>query len=361
MDSRLLDTLNAQASSTRDPIVWARTVCRASMHFARHGMMKEAMKAISVVRAHYGKETPQEIASWLLLAEGVVHYFKVQTREAYERINRAYSLAVESKSEFVLPICAAWLANIEYYDCSYDSMVIHLEEAIRLAKPDDHQAHARAALTLADAYHIAGDYELARPWYFKARNRAADDGDTATLSAMLLNVAAVRASNVRIADTFGFESMKEANRAALEAASSRHYDHAIGTLGLEFLAKILRGVIFTIQKKYQEAIEMFSEVDTSKLQKQMYSPFYVDMAWCYINQANIDEADMYYRLAEQTLQDIAEADDLAYTLSRLSQISNIRGEPEAEAKYKEQAAVALKRHRLFQAQMLLRLNTVFSK
>ena len=342
-------------------MVWSRTVCRASTHFARHGMMKEAMKAISVVRDHFGKEVPQEITSWLLLAEGVIHYFKVQTREAYERISQAYSLAVESKSEIVLPICAAWLANIEYYDCAYDSMAIHLEEAIRLAKPDDHQAHARAALTLADAYHVAGEYELARPWYFKARNRAADDGDTATLSAMLLNVAAVRASNVRIADTFGFESTKEANRAALEAASSRHYDHAIDTLGLDFLAKMLRGVIFTIQKKYPEAIEIFSEVDTSKLQKQMHSPYYVDIAWCYINQQNADEAGMYFRLAEKTLSDIAEADDLAYTLSRLSQISKIQGQPEEAAKYKEQADVALKSHRLFQAQMLLRLNSIFKK
>ena len=358
MDSRLLATLNAQASGTRDPVLWARAVCRAASHFARHGMTREALKSISVVRAQFGNELHHEVASWLMLAEGVLHFFQLQPRESYDRIRRGYGLAVALQTESALPSCAAWMAHFEFNECMYDKMASHLQEALTMAKADDHQAHARASLVLADAFHLAGEYVLARPWYEKTRQRAAAEGDEATLSAMLYNVAAFRAANVRLDDAFGFEMTKEAHRASMEASSSINYDFAIGTLGLDFLSQMLRGLIFTIDKKYSEALEAFNGIDLAKIPRRMQGSVHADVAWC---SANIGQEEFAWEramLAVDALNDITDSDDIAYVNSRISKVAALCDRSEDALKFSSAAEAALKDHRKFQAVLLLLLKSI---
>lgn len=358
MDSRLLATLNSEARNTRDPLVWARTVCRASAHYSRHGMIAEALKAISVVRDHYGIDIDPEIASWLMLAEGILHYFRTDTKAAYNKIKRAYGLAMALDTISVMPICAAWMAHIEFHDGEYTKMYSHIEEALTLAKPDDHAAHARAALVLANAYQLAGSYTFARPWYEKARLRAADDGDNATLSAMLYNVAAFRAANVRLDDTFGLDVEKEGHRAGMETASSRHYDHAIGTRGLDFLSLLLRALIDTLARRFSEALELFEKIDPEKLQAQMLAPMYADIAWCNINIGKFEAAKNNLQKSMENLQFALELDDKAYANSRISQVLNLLGRPEECAQFRSTASEALKLYRTFQESLLIRLHAI---
>lgn len=361
MDSRLLATLNEQAEKTTDPLIWARTVCRAAAHYARHGMSPQALRAIGVVRDHYGANLDPEVASWLMLAEGVLHYFKANTKDAYDRIRRAYGLAVALQTESALPVCAAWMALVEFHDCEYIKMSSHIEEALVTARPEDHAAHARAALVLADAYHLAGSYTLARPWYEKARLRSADDGDNATLSAMLYNVAAIRAANVRLNDTFGIDSASEAHRAGMEIASSRHYDHAIDSHGLAFLSLLLRGLLKTVSKNFEEALQLFGTIDISKLQYQMLSPLYVDMAWCMANMGRAEDATLHLSMAINNMGLLFEADDKAYVNSRISQILNLLERPDDSKPFKQAAIEYLSVHRAFQQGLLSQLEAIRKK
>lgn len=358
MDSRLLATLNAQASNTRDPVLWARAVCRAASHFARHGMTREALKSIGVVRAQFGNELHHEVASWLMLAEGVLHFFQVQPRESYDRIRRAYGLAVALQTESALPSCAAWMAHFEFNECMYDKMISHLSEALTLAKPDDHQARARASLVLADAFQLAGRYDLARPWYEETRQRAAAEGDEATLSAMLYNVAAFRAANVRLADTFGLEMTKEAHRAKMEAASSVNYDFAIETQGLEFLTKMLRGLIATIQKEYKLAFDIFISIDMTNIPKRMLGPIYADLAWCCVNLGDLDKGWQFAQQASNSLSDISEADDRAYVSSRISETAAFCHRHEDASAFREAAMRSFETHHSFQEKLLEQLNSI---
>ena len=361
MDSRLLDSLNEQAANTRDPIAWARTVCRAAAHYARHGMSAEALTAIKNVRNHYGTDLDPEVASWLMLAEGVLNYFLARTAEAYGRIRTAYGLAVALQTDSALPICAAWMALIEFHDGEYVKMCSHLEEALTQAKSDDHPAHARASLVLADAYHLSGSYLLARPWYEEARFRAADDGDNASLSAMLHNVASIRAANTRLDDTFGLDAVKETQRASLETASSRHYDHAINTHGLGFLSLLLRGLTKTLSKNFAEAIDLFMQVDPEKLQRQMLSPYYIDLAWCHTNIGHSDEADRYLTTALTSATEMKEDDDRAYFYSRAAQVAErLARQLEADS-FRIDANQYLTKHREFQIRLRNQLDMIRKK
>ena len=359
--SRLLNSLSSQAQSTKDPIVWAKAICRAASHFARHGRTQEALTSIEVVRRQFNNELPFEIASWLMLAEGVLHYFQVKTKESYDRLQRAYGLAIALKNDSALPTCAAWMAHLEFDKCAYEKMASHLDEAFTRSTENDHQAKARASLVLACAYHLAGSYTLARPWYESARLHAAVEGDDATLSAMLFNVAALRASNVRLDDTFGIESNSEIHRAGMEASSAENYDDAIGSASLDFLSLMLRGQLLTISKKYLEALRYFEAIDLSKLRDRMIPTIEVDRAWCMVNLGRMQDASREISRIELMTVSISEADDLAYIRSRLSQISYACGDLAAAARFRASAEIALSDHRNFQKSLLKIIEKIKTK
>lgn len=361
MDSRLLATLNSQASSTKDPVVWARAVCRAASHFARHGQSKNALVSIGVVRAQFGKELHPEVASWLMLAEGVLHFFQWQTYEAYDRIRRAYGLAIALRTTSAIPSCAAWMAHIEFNEGAYDKMIAHLQESLSNAAMDDFQARARACLVMADAFHLSGEYQLARPWYEKVRQHAAAEGDEATLSAMLYNVAAFRAANVRLADTFGLDTPgSEAHRASMEASSSLNYDYAIGMTGLGFLTPILRGSVLTISQKYAEAINVLATIDYTKLPRRTIAPILADRAWCNLNLGNIEEAWLLAERAVESIDSTSDADDAAYVESRVSQIAERTGRPDDAVSHRARSLSLLTLHQDFQRTLLVKLQAIRS-
>lgn len=352
MDSRLLSTLNAQAGSTRDPVVWAKAVCRAASHFAAHGKTEEALIAIKNVRSQFGKDIHIDIASWLMLAEGVVHYFHARVPEAYDRIRRAYGLAIALRNDSAFPSCAAWMAHIEFDACKYDEMAKHLEEALLTAQPSDRQALARTSLILAVSYHIAGSFEKSRPWYERARLNAAAEGDDATVSATLHNMASIRAANVRLENTFGIDAQKETRRVSLEAASSLTYDYAIGHKGLHFLARMLEGLIFTVDGKYSDALRIFESIDLGAVPERLRPLVWVDTAWCRVQLGNQIQAWAEMQAFAKSLDTVNDDDDLAYIHSRMRQIASACNETAAALAYEEIANDALARHRAFQSGLL---------
>ncbi len=358
MDSRLLSNLNAQAGSTRDPVIWATAVCRAASHFAGHGKTDEALTAISVVRGQFGNNLHFDIASWLMLAEGVLHFFKAEFPQSYDRIRRAYGLAIALRNNSAFPSCAAWMAHVEFNAGKHDDMAKHVEEALTTAKPTDHQAIARASLVLATAYHIAGEFGLSRPWYERARLNAAAEGDDATVSATLHNMASIRAANIRLEDTFGGDPVKETQRVTLEASSSYTYDRVIGHRGMNFLTTMLNGLISTIDKRYEDGLKYFEAIDLTATHKRYHPLILIDRAWC-LSQTGQTEAS--WNIAQNlsaTLSIIEDDDDLAYINSRLRQISIACGQIDKAAAFGTLAEAALTRHRLFQRELLQKLRNI---
>lgn len=352
MDSRLLANLNAQAGATRDPVIWAKAVCRAAAHFAAHGKTHEAITAIGVVRGQFGANLHFDIASWLMLAEGVLHYFKAELPQAYDRMRRAYGLAIALQNNSAFPTCAAWMAHLEFNNAKYNDMAQHLEEALTSAKQDDKQAIARAALVLAIAFHLANDFERARPWYEKARLSAAAEGDDATVSATLHNMASYRATNIRLDDTFGGNTSKEAQRVALEAGSSLTYDRVIGHRGLDFLGLMLQGLVATIDKRYEAGLSNLQQIDLEKIPPRLRSLVLVDIAWCQSQLGDTATGWKTGMAAAALLELVRDSDDAAYINSRLKQIALANHLPEQAAQYEMVALGALEQHRAFQRELL---------
>ena len=360
--SRLLESLLSQAQSTRDRLDWARTVCRVAAHQARTGRHAAALVSLGQVRKVFGPGLHPDVASWLMLSEGILHSCQFNVPAAYDRMMRAHVLAVGFGNTKAIPSCAAWMAALEFDAGRYDKMVEHLDQAFTLADPEDHQARSRAALTFAEACHVSGGYALARPWYEECRRHATSEGDEATLGAMLFNVALFRLVTIRLAGAFGERSESEVLRASLEATGSVSFDLMTGNTNQEPLRWVLQSIQQLVEGKYETALATCERLDVpNTISAHILVVSFADRAWCLLNLGRLDEAKCLAEEVVARFDTLSDTDDQAYALARLAQIAEACGlTDEAHTRW-AQAQEAYKKHQAFQAELQTRLSTVRAK
>lgn len=328
MNSRLLETLLAEARSSTDRDAWARAMCRAASTYARQGHTDEALSAIGGVRAAYGKDLSAPGGVWLMLSEGILHFFQGRWKESFDRTRRAHAIAFAMNVEEAKPTCSAWMAHIDFNELRFESMVKHLRDALTLARPDDHQALARASLIVADVINYCGDFQLARPWYEKTRLHATAEGDQATLSALMHNMAAFLTGNIRLADAFGQTSAAEVKHALMQANSAWNYDSAIGTASMQTLVPLLQGQLLTVQAEHEAAYRMLSSIDRVALESKSIPLLLVDMAWSLVAQGRISDAAPIAEEAASLINESTDIDEVAFMNARLAKIAQQSGELE---------------------------------
>ena len=202
MASRLLARLDAQIAAAATPQQAACARAQQAIYRARQGRYDLAEAGVRAIRAEFDSRPDAEVTAWVSLCEALIRFYRHPGPEALDRLRRAHALARATSHPVLQPLCAAWLAHMEFNANRMPQMVEYAGEALRLAQPDHHAAWARLCLVIADAFHFAGRFDLARDWYAAVREHALAEGDDAMISAMLHNVATFRANRVRIADTF---------------------------------------------------------------------------------------------------------------------------------------------------------------
>lgn len=361
MYSRLLTTLNAEAKNTTNPENWAKAICRSAVHFSRKGHTGKALEAVALVRGRFSHSLTPTIAAWLMLAEGILEFFREDSSAAFDRARRAHAIAVAADLADVRPTCSAWMALLEFNALRYEQMVLHIDDALSRAQQDDHQALARASLVLADALHFTGNFAIARPWYEKTRLHATAEGDEATLSAMLHNVAAFRVDNVRIADAFGISMPQEAQRAMMEANSALNYDTALGSSSFSMLVPLYRAQLLMVERNYVEAERMLELIDRSELEEKSVPLLIVDTAWSKIAQGKSAAGSALAAEAEALLESVTHIDERAYVSAKLASIAEALGDSERAMQLRQVAADALHEHRETQAKLLGRLEGLLQR
>lgn len=341
MQSRLLAQLDKQLAHTREPVAWARVQAQRALYYARQGERHDAARIIQEVRAKFEAHPHAEVTAWISLAEALNQFYAKPGPEGMDRLRRAQALARAIQHEELVPLCAAWLAHFEFNANRMPEVLAHAREVLALAKPEHHAAWARISLVLADAYHFAGRFDLAKGWYARVREHALAQGDDAMTSAMLHNVAAIRTNNSRIADAFASAPEGEVHRAEMEAASTSHYDLGIGTLSLKTWVPLVKAQLLTIQRRFDEALVIFNDVLENKHEEDLArrdACHFADRAWCLAATGQLDEALKQASVAEARVLPICDDDDLACAHARLSSVYKLAGakvraqEHEVEAK-----------------------------
>ncbi len=361
MSSRLLDNLNEQLSQAHELVAWGRVQAQRALYFARQGQRETATELVAAVRHEFAAAPHAEVTAWISLAEALNKFYAKPGAEGMDRLRRAQALARAIQHPVLVPLCAAWLAHFEFNANRMEAMVLHASQALSLAQGDHHAALARVSLVLADAFHYAGRFDLAKPRYARVREHALADGDDAMISAMLHNVAAFRASAVRLEDAFGRHSPSEAKRALMEAESTRTYDYGVGSSAMRLLVPLLRAQLFTVQKDYSSAIALFDaniELAVEQGLARLLACFHADRAWCHFNQQNLQLTRFDIDAAIGALIHVADPDDSAGTHARIARVLSANGNTDASKEHEALAARYLNEHKGNQASLLALLETL---
>jgi len=124
----------------------------------RRGKYDQAQATVDALRSEFAARPNAEVTAWISLVEALIHFllYSQPGPKALDRLRRADALSRAMKHPVLVPLCAAWLAHIEFNASRMASMVQHAVDALRLAQPTHHAALARVSLVIADAFHYAG-------------------------------------------------------------------------------------------------------------------------------------------------------------------------------------------------------------
>jgi len=352
MESKLLRELRAISRSTTDRLIWARSMCRQASHHARQGETTEALGAIGSVRSEFGNSLEPEVAAWLMLTEGILKYFSGEADLGVDRLLRAYAVAAASPNCAARPTCAAWLALYYFNTRHFIQMLEMLRESLQLAAHDDHQAQARASLVVADAFHLGGRFDLARPWYERARQHATVEGDEPAISAILHNVAAFRACNLKLASALGEHAPEEAQRANMEASSALAYDLAVGTRSFASFLPHVVAQILIVDRKYQEALATLLKIKVGELPSRAHAVHYVDLATCALHLSDSTLLEFNLRSAQDALTRSTDPDDRVYVCCRLASIFDAIGNEQLATHFRVRAQSEVQAYRVAQRELV---------
>jgi hypothetical protein len=290
--SRLLTRLDADIAAATDPVAADCLRAERAAYLARQGHFELAAEAIEAIRQRHSARPNAAVSAWVSLAEGLLIHFTDMNPQARDKVQRAYALSTAADLRPIRAISAAWLAHLEYLALDVDRYLDHAHLALSLSGDGNLSARFRSCLVIGMTFHLAAKYELALPWYEKARNSAIALGDNSALSALMHNVAWLRAFNLKHSLAQGAVDGKHVRQVLLSADSSSRFDILIGTASLKSLHPLLWAFVSSMQGNFSEALIGYRDnISTGVAEgiRGMGPVLLADLAWCMVQSGDIDE------------------------------------------------------------------------
>ena len=355
MQSRYLNHLEAAITSATSSLVADCFRAERACYLARQGQLDEANAVVTALRKKYLDAPNVAISSWLSLAEGLGSYFSNLGPGSRDKVLRAHALSAAAGLIKLKALSAAWLSQMDFTLLDAESLARNVKMALQLAAPDDHSSRSRANLVIAQALHVSGRLDLALPWYRRAHNHAIAQGDDATISALMHNMACMRLDNLRQAKLTGVGDLSESTLVLTGTESTVRFDELIGASSLQSLNPLLRARIHSLLGQFSDALSIYeihisdnSKNDLSRMRSDLLS----DVAWCCIQLNRRDSALESAHAAEANLLAETQIDDRAATHTRLGWIYLALGHEESANRHEFQAAQAWVAYRRLQFRMV---------
>jgi tetratricopeptide (TPR) repeat protein len=359
--SRLLRHLDAAIASATDPLLADTFRAERACYLARQGGLVEAQSTVIALRARYDADPNLVMTIWINLAEGMVSHFSDMGTLARDKIHRAYALSEASQDPELVALTAAWLAHMDYLNVAFAQMAKHVSRSLQNATENSHSAQSRLSLVVADAYHLAGRLDLAQPWYSRARIHAVAEGDDATISALMHNMAWLRAANLRQAELRSLPRSPSGEHALMSAEAISQFDELVGANSLSSLIPILRAQVLSIQGDFAQALVLYEEHFASAMRQgmlRMKGSLLADQAWCRLQLGQVAHARRDAVDAESSIDPRGQFDDCATAHSRLAQIFRVLDEGESAERHATLANQSWDSHVRMQASIMESLATI---
>ena len=281
--SRLLARLEADIRRAYHPIDKACLRAERATQLARIGRDADARDEVASLHASFDRQPSAAVSAWLCLADGCIAYFTSLSSAARDKMQRALALSTAAQVPRIRALSAAWLAHMDYAQLDVDAMTQHARLALEMADANHLSAQARVCLVVGVAYQFAERSDLAQPWYARARECASAEGDEATLSALIHNMAWHRSNHALQASIFGGEPAEHARHALAGADSTDNIGRWMGITSLDSLVPMLRAQALSVQGKHAQALALYEGhwMDAKRQGlARMSANFLADMAWC---------------------------------------------------------------------------------
>lgn len=359
--SRLQLRLEEGIRSARNPLEADCLRAERAGYLSRIGQFDKVRAELAALHERYDSRPNAEISAWLNLVEGLLIFSKEMGYAASDKFKRAHALSRAAGLVRLRALSAAWLAHVNFLEADVDAMSIHVGEALSLVEPSQFSTLCRVSLVVAQGYHQGGRLDLALPWYFSARDNAISDGDDAMISALMHNMAWLRASNLRQQQLLGISECSESDYSLLSAQSTANYDLLVGVVSLQAHVPILRAKLLTLNGRSAEAMVLFDEHLRTAVAEglgRLQADLIADRAWCRLQVGQVEEARADAALAEECIDPMGQFDDRAFAHSRLAEVFSALGELTSAATHQERADAAWCGHIEFQSNIVASLNVV---
>jgi hypothetical protein len=349
---RLLDRLDALIAQNPESLDGDCARAERACYFVRQGKHLQAVAELDALRKRYDARPHPAISTWLSLADGLLSHSTDLSGVARDKMRRAHALSSAARLMPLHALSSAWLAHMDDTRMDFESMLRHLSQALLLAEPDHHAARSRANLVAAQALHLAGRLDLAMPWYQRARMHANAEGDDATISAVMFNMAAIRASNLRQVALTGEGNAMEGVYVLMSAEATSSFDARTGAVSAMPLMPLLRAQILALQGDPAQALVYEEHLGSAQGMSRVHCANLADQAWCRSEMGQLEAARVDALASEASLGSDTQLDDRAATHSRCAQVFAVLGDTEQAQRHRDLAASSWQNYRATQARVI---------
>ena len=346
--SPYVERLQLQIAQASDPALRASRRAELAACQARSGAFEAAEQEIARLRAEYGDGRSGRVSILIMCAEAQLIYYRELGEQARDRMVRAQLLSIAGRDAGLSALTSAWLAHISFNLYRPEEMLRAAKTCLDTLGPDDHEAAARLALTLGDAFHAAEEPAIGLRWYTKAHQHAVRLGDHSTIGACLYNRAAMGTFMSRVRAVTQTLDPDVVVRLHSEVRSAATYQALAQMNSLHNLLDYSLASVRILAERHAEALEPLRRLvqdgcHTSPIERSLVLS--CDLALCLARSGRREEAAVLAgtipveQLADYAADDRVVASAALADAARACRLDALREEAEA------QLAVALDDHR----------------
>lgn len=291
MDDQFVSISRRIASETqktiRDELVAERTLIQIRM-----GRSIDARAALRELRNEYGKASVPRMSVWLLILDGLTHYFEALHRDAGDRLRRALAISASCGFPDLQAIAAAWLTHVYFNESSYEKMLNAMLICAKTVRPSQSATVCRLAIVVADAHQYSGNWHDARTWYEIARKYALRAGDRESIGAIIYNRMAIGTARMRVEPIIGIKRLGSYRSLVVEATSAANFHSALAIESLPDALTLCTARAYFSESRFTEATQIYESI--------------LSREWETICRLNRDSLYLELALCKAYLGDVAE-------------------------------------------------------
>jgi hypothetical protein len=252
--SPLLIRLSADLQRTTEPTKRAELLARIGCCLARIGLFDDAKKIVTELRGDFGAGQSGRTTIWIMLTEGLVHWFGSLSDQALDRVARAQVLSVAMQYSTGIAISSAWKAYIELEQSKHDSFFQSVSLARQYTASDDNDVLARITILLCSASAIAGRLDRTKFWFHRGRHYALLDGDQTSIEALQYNRAGFTLAWARAAYCLLQKDQALLKDLRLELDSARNLQALTGVQAFKNHLRLSHARLLILEQQFATAI-----------------------------------------------------------------------------------------------------------